>query len=70
MTKQDARESREIETIRTIVVPWIEADPTDYQPWTVTLRTGTQITVWCPLGAAVELETERGYTGRIEARSY
>jgi hypothetical protein len=70
MTKVEAQDTREIEKIRTIVVPWIEADPMDYQPWIVALKSGTEITVWCPLGAAVELELERGYEGRINRRSY
>jgi hypothetical protein len=64
------REAREIENIRQIVVPWIEANPTEYMPWQVVLATGTEITIWCPLGAAVELEIEAGYGENIKARSY
>lgn len=62
-------EPREIESIRKVVAPWIEANPLDYQPWQVLLNSGAEITIWCPLGAAVELESTR-YANRITARSY
>lgn len=60
-------ETKEIESIRKVVVPWIEVNPLDYQPWDVTLSTGLTITVWAPLGAAVELE-EKGWP--IKHRGY
>jgi hypothetical protein len=72
--KRNAREARRIwerdvneaSRIWNVTDKWGRVD-TERMSWIVTLRSGKQITIACPLGAAVELETEMGYEGRIEA---
>lgn len=50
------REITETARINQIMAPWLQAF-TVREPFTVTLTTGKTIEVWCPLGAAVEIET-------------
>lgn len=50
----------ELKRINRIVDPWIPVS-TERLPWTVTLDGGTEVTIACPLGAAVEIE-EAGHS--------
>lgn len=47
--------TKELRKIHAIVEPWLPVN-IERMPWTVTLRTGTEVTICCPLGAAVEIE--------------
>jgi len=55
MRTQMLAEIKEATAIDRIVRPWLPVND-ERMPWQVTLRTGTQITILCPLGAAVEIE--------------
>lgn len=57
-------EIKELTKINKMVAPWIEINPERIR-WTVTLRTGTQVTVCCPVEAAVEVE-EAGHLIQAE----
>lgn len=46
----------ETTTIHDMIGPWLPVNP-ERMIWTVTLASGRQITICCPLGAAVEIET-------------
>lgn len=52
---EKARNTKELNRINQIAQPWLPVS-TERMPWTVTLRTGTEVTICCPLGAAVEIE--------------
>jgi hypothetical protein len=52
---QNEKAIREASRINKIIAPWLEAS-TEREMWTVQLRAGVEITVLCPLGAAVEVE--------------
>ena len=49
----------QLKKINQMVYPWLRFS-TERLLWTVTLDGGTQVTIACPLGAAVEIE-EAGY---------
>jgi hypothetical protein len=55
-TTQDIRE---LNRAYDIYDPWIPTT-TEREPWALTLTSGTQVELWIPLGAAVELE-EAGF---------
>lgn len=49
----------QLKRVNKIVEPWIPVS-VERLPWTVILDGGTEVTIACPLGAAVEIE-EAGY---------
>jgi hypothetical protein len=53
MTK--TQDIKELTKINRIVEPWLPIS-VERMAWTVTLRSGTKVTIACPLGAAVEIE--------------
>lgn len=57
---QNKMDVRELTRINRIIDPWIDID-LERMEFKVTLRTGTQVTIACPLGAAVEIE-EAGHS--------
>lgn len=52
----------ELNKIYNIYDPWISVNR-EREPFIVTLKSGTRIELWIPLGAAVEIE-EAGYNIR------
>lgn len=55
MRAQMLAEIKEATRIDEIVAPWLPVN-SERMPWTITLKTGAEITICCPLGAAVEIE--------------
>lgn len=53
--RQMQEEITEAMAIDAIVAPWLPVNM-EREPWTVTLRTGAQITICCPVGAAADVE--------------
>lgn len=41
--------------VNQMIAPWLAVD-TERMAWTVLLTGGVEITIYCPLGAAVEVE--------------
>jgi hypothetical protein len=58
------KEFVEATRINQIIAPWLPVNP-ERMIWTVTLAGGTEITICCPLGAAVEIE-EAGHLIRAQ----
>ncbi len=59
MTKPTANEKRELTRVLKIVEPWIPVT-IERELWTITLKSGREVEITAPLGAAVEIE-ERGF---------
>jgi hypothetical protein len=55
----NAADTRTFNRIYDICDPWVAAT-TEREEWLVTLPSGATVTLWAPLGAAVEVE-EAGY---------